>query len=147
MFNGLEMVIYSSFNSSPEHRRWRVVVPFSRPVTAKEYNSVAKDILEISAAKGFEFAQKKKNANDIMYLPGIGAHPEASFFWHFRGEGRGMLDVDLWFGRDPIVKTPTVGTSSFVYETGNSQISSVAVGDQVAANQNSLSVRGGEEVA
>jgi hypothetical protein len=54
--------------------------------------------LQICREHGFSFDNKKKNANDIMYLPGTGKNPDAAFFEHFTGQGRQFLDVDRWMG-------------------------------------------------
>lgn len=96
VFSGVEMVIYSTFSSTPERNRWRVVIPLSRSVSSKEYHSIAKDLIRLADEKGFPFDGSKKNANDFMYLPCQSADKDASFFHHFTGEGRYMLDVDLW---------------------------------------------------
>lgn len=93
--SGIEFVSYSSFSSSLERRRWRVIIPLSRPVSASEYRQIASDLLAISGEHGFPF-DKKKAANDFMYLPGIGLNPDAAFFKHVKGEGRGYLPVDFW---------------------------------------------------
>ena len=93
---GIEFICYSSFSSAKDRRRWRVVIPLSRPVTAVEYKKIASELLELCSDNGFPFDDKKKNANDIMYLPGIGRNPDAAFFEHVKGEGRGYLPVDFW---------------------------------------------------
>jgi len=72
------------------------VIPLSRPVTAVEYKKIASELLELCSDNGFPFDDKKKNANDIMFLPGIGRNPDAAFFEHVKGEGRGYLPVDFW---------------------------------------------------
>lgn len=94
----IEFVCYSTFSSSSDHLRWRAVIPLSRPVTSKEYRKIASEILKICREHGFPFDEKKKNANDIMYLPGTGKNPDAAFFEHFTGQGRQFLDVDRWMG-------------------------------------------------
>lgn len=138
LFRGTEMIIYSSFSSSLERRRWRVVVPFSRPVTEKEYNAIAKDVLRIARDQGFGFDSKQR-ANDIMYLPGIGAHPEAFFFEHFHSADRRMLDVDAWFSEESVCCI--VEPSGFTYQTGqagNTQqvIAGPMISYPLAENQN-----------
>jgi Type III restriction enzyme, res subunit len=94
-FSGIEMIIYSSFQSSPERRRWRVIVNLSRAVSEKEYNIIAKDLLAICKNNGFEFDDKKR-ATDFMYLPGQGLNKNGFFFEHFYNEGRVGLNVDAW---------------------------------------------------
>lgn len=93
--SGIDFVSYSSFSSSRDRQRWRVIIPLSRPVSASEYRRIASDLLDISEEHGFPF-DKKKAANDFMYLPGIGLNPDAAFFKHVAGEGRSYLDVDEW---------------------------------------------------
>lgn len=93
--SGIEFVSYSSFSSSLDRQRWRAIIPLSRPVSASEYRQIASDLLDISEENGFHF-DKKKAANDFMYLPGIGLNPDAAFFEHVAGEGRPYLDVDEW---------------------------------------------------
>ena len=95
LFGGIEMLIYSSFQSTPEMKRWRVVIPLSRPVTEPEYNGIVKDLKRISLAKGFPFDAKVRS-NDFMYLPCHGQCEEAFMFEHFKGENRRPLDVDDW---------------------------------------------------
>jgi hypothetical protein len=99
--SGLEMVLYSSFSSSVDRRRWRVVIPFSRSVTENEYNLIAKDMLKLSLDGGFPFDDKKR-ANDFMYLPCHGANEDAFFFKHVAGGIRKPLDVERWFGFDGV---------------------------------------------
>jgi hypothetical protein len=98
--SGLEMVLYSSFKSAVDHRRWRAVIPFSRKVTEVEYNHIAKDMIELSKINGFPFDKQKVRANDFMYLPCHGKNEDAFFFEHVSGEERKQLDVDLWLGTD-----------------------------------------------
>jgi hypothetical protein len=93
--SGIEFVSYSSFSSSLDRQRWRVIIPLSRPVNAAEYRQIASDLLDISAEHGFPF-DKKNAANDFMYLPGVGLNHEAAFFKHVAGEGRSYLDADEW---------------------------------------------------
>lgn len=95
-FSGLEMVIHSTFSSAPDHRRWHVVIPLSRSVLAKEYLSIASDLIRLAEGMEFPFDRSKKNANDFMYLPCQSVDKDASFFHHFSGEGRYALDVDRW---------------------------------------------------
>lgn len=95
-FSCLEMVIHSTFSSTPDHRRWHVVIPLSRSVSTEEYISIAKDLIRFADDMGFPFDPSKKNANDFMYLPCQSAERSASFFHHFKGEGRHALDVDGW---------------------------------------------------
>ena len=71
-------------------------MPLSRPVSVKEYKSIASDLFDLAAAMGFPFDDSKKNASDFMYLPCRGENPDASFFYHFKDEGRYPLDVDEW---------------------------------------------------
>lgn len=96
-FSGIEMVIYSSFQSSQTRRRWRVVVNLSRAVTEAEYNRIAKDLLTINAVYGYDF-DRKMRANDFMYLPCRGENGDAFFFQHYRDDSRKPLDVDSWLG-------------------------------------------------
>lgn len=93
---GLEMVIHSTFSSTAERKRWHVVIPLSRPVSAKEYKAIASDLIRLLGPTGFPFDPSKKNASDFMYLPCQSADKEASFFRHFTGEERRFLDVDAW---------------------------------------------------
>lgn len=95
LFSGTEMLIYSSFNSTPERKRWRVVIPLSRPATESEYNRIAKDLKRISLANGFPFDAKVR-ANDFMYLPCHGLCNEAFMVEHFQGGSRVPLNVQRW---------------------------------------------------
>lgn len=95
LFSGLCMFIYHSYSSTPDARRWRVVIPFSRPINEKTYNSIAKDMLEITKINGFCFDHSKMQANDIMYLPCMPPdHPSASV--HLFQDGRKPFPVDDW---------------------------------------------------
>jgi hypothetical protein len=89
------MVIYSTFSSTLECKRWRAVIPLTRSVSSKEYHSIAKDLIRLAEDMGFLFDRSKKNANDFMHLPRQSAERDASFHY-FTGEGRHMLDVDGW---------------------------------------------------
>ena len=95
-FSRVEMVIYSTFSSMQERKRWRAVLPLSRSVSVKEYNGIAKDLIRLAEAMGFPFDRSKKQANDFMYLPCQSEEKSASFFQHFTGETRSPLDVDQW---------------------------------------------------
>ena len=96
LVSSTELLVYSSFRSSLEVPRWRAVIPFSRPVTQKEYNQIAKDIHAIGKEHGFLFDACKKQPNDFMYLPCVGQNPDAFLFEHMAGTNRRPLDVDVW---------------------------------------------------
>lgn len=96
-FSGVQIAVYSSFSSTASNRRWSAIIPLSRPVNAREYNRIAKDLLLISSMNGFKFDQSKKQANDFFYAPCQGLDPESSFFMIFDDSSRKALDVDAWF--------------------------------------------------
>lgn len=94
-YSGVEMIIHSTYSSTANRRRWRVIIPLSRPVSHKEYRSIASDISRLADQIGFPFDPSKKQANDFMYLPCQSTQKEGSFFHHLI-EGRRSLDVDEW---------------------------------------------------
>ena len=94
LFSGLSMFIYHSFSSKPDQRRWRVVIPFARPIEESTHNAIAKDLLAIAKNHGFEF-DRKIRGNDIMYLPCI--PPEYPFEpVHLFIDGRKPFPIDEW---------------------------------------------------
>ena len=113
LVSGTELLVYSSFRSSVEMPRWRAVIPFSRPVTQKEYNQIAKDIHAIGKEHGFIFDARKKQPNDFMYLPCVGQNPDAFLFEHIAGVNRNPLDVDAWMGPAVTVGEGDVGAVSW----------------------------------
>lgn len=102
--SGVQMLIYSSFQSSLQRRRWRVVINISRPVSEPEYNRIVKDVLDLCEDHGFRFDEKKR-ANDFMYLPCHGLNHNAFFFNHYKGDIRKPLDVDTWFSFNRLTDT------------------------------------------
>lgn len=95
-FKGIEMVIYSSFNSKDDDKRWRAIIPVSRKVNQKEYNQIAKDVHTIALEAGYVFDKTKKQPSDFFYVP---CHPVGSdhhVFEHYASDERKKLDVDEW---------------------------------------------------
>lgn len=127
-FSGIEMVIYSSFQSSIERRRWRVVINLSRAVSEPEYNRMAKDLLAICDNKGFRFDHKKR-ANDFMYLPCHGLNENAFFFKHYEGGTRKALNVDSWLN---------TGESKLSSQFNSIELANINIGILESNNQISI---------
>ena len=82
---GYEAVIHSSYSHSPEHPKWRVVLPFTEPVPAKEIGKIFDSFQErfegqLDAACGHDPSR-------LYYTPACPADAEHLFHYeHIEGE-------------------------------------------------------------
>jgi hypothetical protein len=122
MFPHLMMVIHNSSSSTPDHKKWRAIIPTSCAMTIDVHREIMlqirqalnrrgyfdKNQLEKRARKGLGgkchgFDPSKYTASSMFYLPGqaaAGAH--ASFFLAFDGGKRRPIDPYQWIDRSII---------------------------------------------
>lgn len=114
MYSGLELLVYSSFSSTPDNKRWRVVIPLSQPVTVEQYETIARELKEIVSIYGYTTDKSKINATDFFNLPCNRDVAVGFVFEHFKGGGRRPLDVDFWFHKPPSRSSCGIGTATGV---------------------------------
>jgi hypothetical protein len=67
-----EYVIYSSKSSTPDYKKWRVLIPFAEPATGEEHQRVVAVINDRFASAGIEPDRATETCNQICYLPNKG---------------------------------------------------------------------------
>lgn len=115
-FPGLRMVLYSTWSSSRDCLKWRVLIPTGHLVDIEGYKLLTGHIIARLndhgwfAAREFErdpdlaltangthgFDVSKLNPSNILYLPSRGAHPEDAFFIDMSGAPRAPIPVFEW---------------------------------------------------
>lgn len=86
--DGIECVIYTTFNHSAEKDKFRVVLPFTRMMPLEEFNEKEADMQDcFPAADRASFS-----LSQAIYLHS-GAHPELKFAYNLKGA---MVDPDMF---------------------------------------------------
>lgn len=67
-----EFVVYSSKSSTPDYKKWRVLIPFTEPATGEEHQRIVAVINDRFAAAGIEPDRATETCNQICYLPNKG---------------------------------------------------------------------------
>jgi len=67
-----EYVIYSSRSSTPDYKKWRVLIPFAETATGEEHQRIVAVINDRFAAAGIEPDRATETCNQICYLPNKG---------------------------------------------------------------------------
>lgn len=116
IFPFVEISAFNTHSNSKSMQKWRAIIPLTRPITAIEYNQIAKAIVRIIEAKGFVSLKHAKgskyerthgidhkvNASDMFYMPCQAKGGAAdSFFQHYK-KGRKAIDPDEWLANHPI---------------------------------------------
>lgn len=82
--------LHTTFSHTDEHPRFRVVLPFNRPVTADEYARVWETIYDRIKRAGMTLDRGCKDASRFWFLPAV--KPGGQYIFQvFRGN---LLDVD-----------------------------------------------------
>lgn len=87
--NGYRWIAWTTYKSTPEAQRWRVVVPVSRGMTRYEHRATW---AQLNAAFCNQADVAAKDATRLNYLPGACLHPESA-----------VLD---WSGKDGALLAP-----------------------------------------
>lgn len=93
MFQDFEGAIYTTHSHSTNQERARLVVPLSRPVTAEEYEAIARMLakeLDLSNFDPTTFEPER-----LMYWPSVSLDGDYAFY-HIRGA---LLDPDEWLAK------------------------------------------------
>ena len=126
MFPHLIMVIHNSSSSTPDHLKWRVIIPTTCAMTIDVHREIMLQIrqalnrrcyydkkqLARRADKGLAgrnhgFDPSKYNAASMFYLPAqAAAGPEASFFLVFDGGKREAINPFEWIDKSIINHRP-----------------------------------------
>jgi hypothetical protein len=114
-FPSWRMVIHSSWSSSPNKLKWRVIVETDYAMDIEGYKIIAKEIIKRVNEHGYYsddelkenpkrptyrtyngshgFDRTKLNPACILFVPSTGANPEHVFFTDYNGTNRGPLEV------------------------------------------------------
>lgn len=94
---GIAFLTHSSYSHTPEHPKYRVIIPFAKPVAADQWAEVW---LRVNQLVGGCNDPATKDASRLYYKP---AHPPGNEHFVNIGEGRPLSLDDL-----PAVSTPVV---------------------------------------
>lgn len=67
-----EFVVYSSKSSTPNYKKWRVLIPFNESATGEEHQRIVAVINDRFAAASIEPDRSTETCNQICYLPNKG---------------------------------------------------------------------------
>jgi hypothetical protein len=76
--------IYSSSSSTPECKKWRVIIPLAEPATPEQWQTVAEIINDKFELAGIKTDRVSQRVNQICYLPN--KDPERNKFYEFHIE-------------------------------------------------------------
>ena len=124
-FPGLTLALHSTYSSSVEVPRYRVVFPLSRPVLADEYTRCWSKLMLVAERAGHRPGRVEHDACRFWFQPAV--HPSRVDSFEFRTESGRLLNVDdaiaEWdayaCGRQPLPKLPT---SRVISDTLNSEV-------------------------
>jgi hypothetical protein len=126
MFPHLMMVIHNSSSSSPDHTKWRAIIPTTCAMTIDVHREVMLQIRQALNRRGYYdrrqlekrakkslggkchgFDPSKYTASSMFYLPGQAvAGPEASFFLTFDDGKRQAINPYQWIDKTIINHIP-----------------------------------------
>ena len=69
VFGDVNCVVYSTYSSDIEDRRWRFVVPLSEPVEGRYYPSMQDIVMDKLAVIGVECDRAMRRTAQLIYLP------------------------------------------------------------------------------
>lgn len=107
--DGIECVVYTTFNHTNEKDKFRVVIPFTRMMPVDEFREKEDDMKAC-----FPHADNASfSLSQAIYLHS-GLYPELKFACHLQGN---MIDPDM-FARMPVKQwTPSPATNTPTYQT------------------------------
>lgn len=73
------LVAYTTFSHTEDSPRVRIVIPFTRGVTAKEYSNIVENL-----GLPFKVDPASKNPNQVMF---VHSHPDGTQPWSFKKDG------------------------------------------------------------
>lgn len=125
-FPTLEMVICSTFSSTPERLRWRCVIPLSRPVQSGEYIRITGRLFDLLRDVEHGFDMTKRQPENMFFLPSSPSCDIGRFVFHECQGCRAALKVDLWIAdapdnsapirlADPVTPTDEHGVSAAIF--------------------------------
>jgi hypothetical protein len=126
MFPHLMMVIHNSSSSTPDHMKWRAIIPTTCAMTIEVHREIMLQIRQALNRRGYfdkkqlaKMAEKgqsglchgfdpsKYNAASMFYLPAqAAAGPQASFFLVFDGGKRKAINPYQWIDKTIINHQP-----------------------------------------
>ena len=87
-----EALIYSSSSATPEHRKWRVMVPLAHPLEGRAYKATQEAFFALMKEQGIIADPALKNTGQPVYLPNVpesnrsaDGQPKLYCFEHIRG--------------------------------------------------------------
>jgi hypothetical protein len=106
-FDGLLMIAHTTFSSTPDAQRWRIVLPLDRPVTADPYDRVARWLL--SALEDVGGQPEYAGSRDAAHAWAVPARPPSGHYEVVHTEGKAVNVADALVAipePEPIVLRP-----------------------------------------
>ncbi|WP_156467664.1 hypothetical protein [Methylobacterium sp. Leaf91] len=125
IFPGLRIAAFNSFSSTKAEPRYRVYIPTSRSMLAKEYTSIIDQIIQVVKDSGYPLAKRdekrpgqkahgidmsKRHAASLFYLPCQPRDPKGKIWKEHKDASRMPLDVDSWLEHAIPVETSVFET-------------------------------------
>lgn len=85
---GVAVIMYTSRSATADNRKWRVIIPTARTMTAAERVAITQWIADMLALEGIDVAPESLDMGRIWYLPNRGE------FYQYGVFGKGYLNPD-----------------------------------------------------
>ena len=100
------LVAYTTFSHTEDSPRIRIVIPFSRGVTAKEYSFIVENL-----DFPFQVDPASKNPNQVMF---VHSHPDGAHPWSFKKDGDFLNPDNINLIEAEIVDPEDIETSDVI---------------------------------
>jgi len=119
LFPHIRLAVFNTYNHTSENPRFRVVIPFDKPISAEDYIALYDNIIAKIVDAGYSVGKSrcgkrsgldvsKKPPTSLFYLPCQAKNPAESFFIKDFDDGkRKILDPMTWI-RNSVVQFPKV---------------------------------------
>lgn len=91
---GIEAVIHTTFSSTPDKLRYRVIIPLTSAMTPKDYTAVANGLIHTLGRDQFDMGSIQ--AERLMFWPSYNpGQPDDAYEWYWVNEGKTADPEDL----------------------------------------------------
>ena len=116
LFPQIRLAVFNSYNHSAEAPRFRVVIPFSGPISPEDYVALYDNIITKLVDAGYSVGNakgnwrsgldvSKKSPASLFYLPCQAKEASDSFFQDYNDDNRKILDPITWI-KNTVVQLP-----------------------------------------